>query len=234
LAAGAVSLFATILLAVKATRAAPGGGGGWRWRAKGLPPAQSLPLRAPAVVERRHRQTGFTLLEVLIATAVLLVALLVVADLLDESGRLLHHSARRARDGNAILAGELLKNDLRSAVRPPLFIDEGGLPRAAAFDDWERRALLIPSAEGPVVWRRRGQAVERVAQGTSRALLRGVTSFRWQALRGPTGVAVEVEVERTLAGSWSRHAAPTRAQLDRPRVEHERWLVPIGVTGGGW
>jgi prepilin-type N-terminal cleavage/methylation domain-containing protein len=190
-----------------------------RWRLA-LRSRWHAPSRSPA---GGGRQGGFTLVEMLIALLVMLVGMLIVADLLDESARLLHHSVRRSRDGFATLAGELLRNDLRGAVVAP-----------ANDGSWEHAPLRLVTGDGAVTWRRRGQDVERDAGGAGRSLLRRVTAFRWRVLRGPDGAAVEVEIAREITGGWTGHAAPTLPHVDRGRSETQRWIVPVGLGRDGW
>ena len=151
--------------------------------------------------ERRPRrsrgQRGFSVLELVVAMAVMLFALLFACDLLDESGRLLHHSMRRARDPLPLLAGELLRNDLRAARPQP----EGG---------WTSGPLALEVlGEGPVVWRRQGEQLWRAGGGGGRPRLGRVVGWRWRAL--PRG-AVEVRIELAASGTWLAHS---RAGLPR-------------------
>src|SRR5262249_4516505 len=127
----------------------------------------------------RRGERGFTLLELLVAAVVLLVAVLLAAKLLDESGRVLAHSVARARDPWSLLATELLRNDLRSGYV--------AVPPESSTDPL---ALVLPT--GPVVWHRDGDALVRDAPGgASRPLLHGVERWSWRLL--PGGV-VDVEV----------------------------------------
>ena len=181
----------------------------------------------PPEAARRRGERGFTVPELVVATLVLLLALLLAADLLDESGRLLHHSVRRARDGNPLLAAELLRNDILGAHRP-----------AATGGDWVRLPLdLVVPDVGLVTWRRDGlELVRGVAGAGERRLLGGVYAFRWRTLPVARGQdpAVEVEVELRTADPWGTHAGRGLPRADRGRVERLHWLVVPGIERTGW
>jgi prepilin-type N-terminal cleavage/methylation domain-containing protein len=163
---------------------------------------------------------GFTLVEMVVAMALLLLALLLACDLLDESARVLHHSARRAREPWALLAGERLRHDLRGARAT------GGSGGA-----WLRLPLVLDVAgEGEVVWSRDGTTLVRTGGGIGRPLLQGVTGFRWRTL----GRAVEVEVTLRAPGGWQRPLAPGLPRADVEREERLHCLVVPGAGAAGW
>ena len=175
----------------------------------------------------RRGERGFTLLELAVATLVMLLALLLAADLLDESGRLLHHSVRRAREASPLLAAELLRNDVLAA-HPP----------ASTGGDWTRLQLdLAVPGVGVVTWRRDGlQLVREVAGSGERRLLDEVHGFRWRTLPGGPGrnPAVEVEIELRTADRWGAHAGRGLPRADRGRLERRHWLLVPGVGRSGW
>jgi hypothetical protein len=175
------------------------------------------PCRAsPAPRGQRAGEAGFTLIELAVATVVMLLALLLACDLLDESGRLLAHSARRARDAQPLLATELLRNDLRAAlpVVPP------GL--------WSSDALELDRPTfGAATWQLAGDVLERIAAEGGQPLLRGVAGWRWRALPGG---AVEVEIRLRASGTWL-----SQARQGPPRADpggEERILLLVAPRGG--
>jgi prepilin-type N-terminal cleavage/methylation domain-containing protein len=170
-------------------------------------------------VDRRER--GFSVLELVVAMAVMLLALLLACDLLDESARLLHHSVRRARDPLPLLASELLRNDLRAAEPIP-----GGV------GIWDAGALpLVLPGQGVVVWSPRGNQLWRSQGGVDRQRLVGLRTWRWRAL---SPGAVEVELELEASGTWLTHSGGGRPRPDPGRRDVLRLLVANRGGQDGW
>ena len=176
----------------------------------------------------RRGEAGFTLVELAVATAVLLLAVLLACDLLDESGRLLHHSVRRARDPWTVLAAEVLRNDLRGAD-PTRIVSTRRFP---AFE--ERRDLALRTADGLVVWSRTsdGQLVRGVAARPSRAYLRDVRSFRWRRLKGG---GVEVWIRYHVSSPYLRQLAGGLPRTD-PGEDLDLHVITVARRGsmGQW
>jgi hypothetical protein len=168
--------------------------------------------------ERRNAERGFTVLELAVATLVLLVAVMIAADLLTESGRLLHHSARRARDPWPAFATERLRNDLRSARTYPPVIE------------WQDTPLVLESAGDSVVWGRGPEDELLRADGTEApfALLRGVRRFRWRA---PGGGALEVWITYEESSPFLSQLTGALPHSD-PGREREIHLLVVGRGDG--
>ncbi len=193
-----------------------------RRHAAGAPPASP---RAP--------QAGFTIVELAVATVVLLVAVLIVCDLLDESGRLLHHSVQRERDPWTLLAAELLRNDLRAgAASPPL----------AGPDAWstsDEHLSLSLSSGGTVTWGAVGDELVRApAGGNAHAYLQGVRSFRWRVLTLPrppgalvAGSATEVSVRFHVSTPFLHQLAGSLPRTD-PGEEQELHVLMVSRPSG--
>ena len=165
----------------------------------------------------RRGEAGFTLIELAVATIVLLLAVLLACDLLAESGRMLHHSVRRARDPYPLLAAELLRNDLRAARRPGVI-------------DWEfTHSELVLSVGGEaVVWKRSGDGyLTRVADGVERAYIQDVRSFRWR----PLGSSFEVWVAYQVSSPYLRQLAGSLPKSD-PGQSADLHLVVVARGGG--
>ena len=176
--------------------------------------------RWPRDGRRRSGEGGFTLVELVVATAVLLLGLLLACDLLDESARLLHHSVRRAHDPATLHAGELLRNDLRGSSVVP------------ASDGWVVGELVtVAPPTGAVVWRQAGDELRRRAGGHERVLLRRVRSFRWRDV----GLGlVEVELELDRSGGWASPLAGALPHADAGGRERLRLVIATGVGWTGW
>ena len=165
---------------------------------------------------RRQGQAGFTLVELVVATAVLLLVVLLACDLLDQSGRLLHHSVRRALDPSDLVAAELLRNDLRGSALPGVTD-----PR---FVHWP---LELLTEDGKVVWMRSEDGVlVRRAGGVEHGYVQQVRSFRWRQL----GDAVEVWVTYRVSSPYLRQLAGSLPKTD-PGVDEDLHLLV--VTRGG-
>lgn len=170
---------------------------------------------APSFATRKG-EAGFTLIELAVATVVLLVAVLLACELLAESGRLLHHSVRRARDPWPLLAAELLRNDLRAA-RPPAVVD-------ARFTHAQ---LDLSIGDDLVVWKRSDDGyLTRVAGGVERAYIQDVRSFRWR----PLGNSFEVWVEYHTSSPYLRDLAGSLPRSD-PGQNTDLHLVVVSRGG---
>ena len=148
----------------------------------------------------RHREAGFTLLELAIATAILTLALLLASSLLVESARVLASAARELVETDDALALRQLTEDLRAGV-PTSWV--GG-----------SRPLDLISAERTVRWELAGARLERRlfdrwgADLGARPMLDGVEGFLWLSL-GNGVVRVEI-VRRTAARGAALRAATAR------------------------
>jgi type II secretory pathway component PulJ len=158
----------------------------------------------------RRGEAGFTILELVVAMVVLLLAVLLACDLLDQSARLLHHSVRRARDPWSLLAAELLRNDLRGAA-PPL--EWGG-----------HGPLELYTSAGRVTWSRSddGDLVRAVSGGAAHAYIHDVRSFGWRRVAIN---AVEVTVRYRVSTPYLRNLRGTLPTGDEGQLEELRVLM---------
>jgi hypothetical protein len=173
-------------------------------------------------------EAGFTLVELAIATVVLLVAVLLACELLAESGRLLHHSVRRARDPWPLLAAELLRNDLRGAD-PPQIPREDWEPRCC-WSSWFHSELPLRVGDDSVEWSRSGDGyLTRTAGDIDRAYIQDVRSFRWRVQRGPVEV-IEVWVSYRVSSPYLRQLAGSLPRTDPGEIVD---LHLVEVARGG-
>jgi prepilin-type N-terminal cleavage/methylation domain-containing protein len=189
-------------------------------------------LSAQGDLDRRRRgaEAGFTLIELAVATAVLLLAVLLACDLLDESGRVLHHSVRRARDPWTLLAAELLRNDLRGTDTPLYYPPPPEAPKPPSRGTWQSGAMLLRTADDQVIWQRLpdGRLGRRVVGGGMRIYLQDVRDFRWQRLRGN---AIEVWVRYHVSSPYLRQLAGSLPRSD-PGEDHDLHLLVVARGTG--
>ena len=176
-----------------------------------------MPKWLAASIAGSRREAGFTLIELVVATLVLLLGVVLACDLLDESGRVLHHSVRRARDPWTLLGAELLRNDLRSAD-----------PARVSGSPSE---LVVQTADGEVTWMRQGRELVRSVEGGSTyVLLHEVRDFGWRRLPGSR--AVEVRVRFHVSSPYLRQLAGSLPRAD-PGEDQDLHVLMVARGGGG-
>jgi prepilin-type N-terminal cleavage/methylation domain-containing protein len=182
-------------------------------------------VTASGTAGRAATERGFSLLELTIATLVLGVALLLAAQGLLETQRILAGAQRHLASGSTDYAAALLRRDARSARR--VF---------GSSTAWAAGALRLEAAGGDQVeYRLDATALERIRRDPGGALrsrqvvARGVAGFRWQAGAGL------LEVELALA------PPPPRARVLRrggaplfPAPARERITVALRGTPRTW
>ncbi|MBZ0110999.1 MAG: prepilin-type N-terminal cleavage/methylation domain-containing protein [Thermoanaerobaculia bacterium] len=167
------------------------------------------------------RRGGFALIEMMISIFLFLVLLLIAADLLLESSRILHHSSRRATNPMPEFAAETLRQDLRGAT---------GVHGSTGL--WSPDPLRLGLASGEtIVWS--VDDFQRLVR-SERPYLAAVDSWRWRQL-SPRLVEVEVRFSAPGGETYLRHAASPRPRNARPTSEVIRLVVALrGAGGSGW
>lgn len=150
---------------------------------------------------RRRRESGFTLIEIVVSMLVFLVVLLVTNGLLVESLRIFSNSGRELREPATELALRMLREDLHASN--PLAVSylplHTGLPCARTG-----RSVVWEMDEQRLV--RRFYDLDGNLLGT-RPMLDGMVSFRWWTPPLVPGV-VQVElVRRKPAGASALRVA---------------------------
>lgn len=173
-----------------------------------------------------RRQGGFTVIELAVATFVLVLGVLLACDLFAESGRVLAHSVRRARDPWTLIAAELLRNDLRGAIAP--------VPSAGP-GVWSHEPMELDGAGTAVVWALDGSDLVRVpTDGIPRTYLHDVRSFRWRSLTAeaePGTGATEVWIRYHVSSTYGRQLEGSMPHPD-PGEDDDLHLLMVSRGGG--
>jgi prepilin-type N-terminal cleavage/methylation domain-containing protein len=154
------------------------------------------PPSPPARRRARRRERGFTLIELTVASALMLLALAVATGALVAAGRLFALAPASLRGGEPELAERLLRADLAAGAPAA----EGGLPG---------EALVLERDGLEVVWELDGSRLRRSATvpgsppAEGRVILDAVLFFQWQLL--PERTIVVRLVRRTPAPLTAAH-----------------------------
>lgn len=167
---------------------------------------------------RRDSERGFSLLELVVATTLLLLALALGAGLLIESLRQTSAAGRTLREGDDAGALHRLRSDLR-----------GLAPAVPATLGWESGPLVLLEEERAVAWALEGEHLVRAEVGAaaphggedvgvSSRLLREVVAFRWR-VEPPAWVEVEIvrrvpthtPAVRLASAQWQRRGETLEA-----------------------
>lgn len=166
------------------------------------------------------RPRGFSLVEALVALALLAILLTLALPLVLESLRLLAESGRRASAAERDLAIVRLRVDLEAAstvLGPQDFAWREGPLRFVRGGESVAWALL----DGAAVVRSASRAG---SPPTTRTEMRGVTTFRWRAAPN----RVDVEISREGHRQSLAHVVADRRQPAQPL--HDLVVVTVGGT----
>lgn len=173
---------------------------------------------------RARRQRGFTLIELVVATAVMMLGLWLAADLLSESAKRLAVAGREMRQPLGTLTERLLRRDLQAAI--------GGGSTDPTWSSAEL-GLVRPDGETIVYFLDAGELV-RVAfdpaggERGRRAVLRDVVDWRWRSA-GEGLLEVELAWRREL---FSPDRLATPRWRDRT-LGIESFHLFVASRGGG-
>ena len=189
---------------------------------------------ARARTRRLGRSAGFSLIEMLISLVLLMVALFLAADLIQEAGTLLVDTAREVPDSPASLVLSRLRADIMAAsgVDSPLGWSPGPLDLSGRFP--EVKGIEVRA----VRYERDGETLYRSLFDESgyplvdqAVVWRGITDWEWRRW----GAMVEVDV------SYRRFAVPRSPLPNLPRYRgprsetvHENLLVVPRGRGLGY
>ncbi len=170
------------------------------------------------------RQTGATLIELLVAMVLLSTIAVLSAQLVIQSTKLMGTVARASRNPDLVLASEWIRRDIYGAVM-----------MVGADLGWTDGPLVIVTQGGgwvavaPV----EGQLVRTNAPPGSppdnRIILRGVVGWRWRLIDGST-----VEIELQAYANPDAHRNLTGSRDHRLERQTERLTMALrGKPGGG-
>jgi hypothetical protein len=183
------------------------------------------------VSRRQHAppagEGGFTLVELSVATLLLLLVLLMATQLLLETQRIFVRMNAEAQNPIAELAWAQLRSDVHKAVALP-----GGLVGSGG-----RLDLAQPS--GTVRYLRMGEDLQRLVlapDGTTilgrRTLLRGVVSWNWQSLAGVLMIEITHRAQEIPRGA--QLVAPPQRQVEQTLETRSFWFAPRGGVHHSW
>lgn len=169
---------------------------------------------------------GFTLLEVLVSTTILMFVALVAVQMLAEAGRLFGSAQIELTSPSADLTTRWLRRDVQGAS------ELGSLSFQLTSGPLELRG----HREGVIRYERVGDELERVLVAPNgeemgrRTTLRGVSGWQWRALS--SGV-VEVQIvwqRRSFDRSTRRDGSP----VDLKVLTEQRWFALRGRPRRSW
>lgn len=168
---------------------------------------------------------GFTLVELLVALAVLLLVLLLAGQILLESQRMLLRTAAELEGGPTELAISLLESDLQSArsIANPRLLWTGAPLRLEGHPDGRLRWEVRDSRLERVLSDARDRDLER------RVVVREVVTWRWRSIP-PRLVDVALGVARTRAPRGP--ALLARGAGTRRELREESLRVALRGAGG--
>lgn len=171
---------------------------------------------------------GFTLLEALVALALMSVVLTAGGMLIAESVGLIERTGRALRNPSTTLAGAALRRDVQQAAGVV-----GG-----SWSGWSREPLELLRQDGGrtlAAWDgaeiRRWELAPDGAESPPRTVLRGVADFRWR-LVGASAVDVRIEVMTHPDGVRVGAGLPGAGGPSLRRIEV--WRFAMRARGAGW
>jgi prepilin-type N-terminal cleavage/methylation domain-containing protein len=182
---------------------------------------------ARPILVRRRAEAGFSLVELVVALAVLAVGLGLAAGIVIESQRMAAQAGLELRQPAAEEALDLLRVELQGAAGAG-----GGPGLGGVAYGWSRDRLVLVRPDGlTLTYERDGdRLVRRVGlEGVGRTAVPGLVSWRW-AREGPNLVRVEVVYE-ARRGPGGVFVSP-RGRIAGTHEWRERRLT-AALRGGG-
>lgn len=179
---------------------------------------------------KASRRAGFTVLEFVIAAALVLLIFALVADLMLRSQQRIAHSGVRNREMPVELAFDRLRLDIRSSDAVALIFSAGL---------WTPDPLVtLGRSGGDVAWAFADGVLVRYPAGSTDEndrvpVLRNVESFRWRKVEGPSRTTVEIEVVVDEAGPLTARTGAAQSGVGRTRTLR-LVVTPRNVDGARW
>jgi len=169
---------------------------------------------------RISARPGFGVLELLISTAIFLIALLLTVGLLAESQTTMVQVNRAARDPLPDFALTLLRRDVVSSRR----VVPSPTPGALVLE-------LAAAGGGSVTYLKNGDRLERfTADGAQRLLMTGVESFDWWKA-GSRLLEIQISFERQRPLAARGLLSSVRALRGESRLQTVRVRVALRAAG---
>ena len=175
---------------------------------------------------RLRRQGGFSLIELLLSTTILMLVLLIALQMLAEAGRLLSSAQVELAGSPVKLVTQWLRRDVQGAS------ELGRLVLLTTTGPLELRG----HQEGTLRYERVGADLDRVIVATGgkeigrRTVLRGVSGWQWRAL-SPGLVEVEIVYQRRVRSvSTRRGGSPVELKV----MSERRWFALRGRHRRSW
>jgi prepilin-type N-terminal cleavage/methylation domain-containing protein len=178
------------------------------------------------VAVRPRRQRGFTLIELVVSTAILMLVMLIALQMLAEAGRLFSSAQVELTEPSVRLATQWLRRDIQGASAL------GRLAFLATSGPLELRG----HQEGTIRYERVGANLDRVTVAVDgreigrRTVLRGVSGWQWRALNSGL-VEVEIVYQRR-AHTQSRRPGGSPSSFEV--LSERRWFALRGRQRRSW
>lgn len=166
----------------------------------------------------RRTRRGFSVLEMMVAFALLVLALMLSAKLLQDTAMQISWSGRKALEVSPNLALEQIRTDLRGSAGTPLVLPGWQSAPLSITGSSSGLTFLYYVAQGQLLRR----AIESSGKYTERVVLDQVVDLRYRA--GPAGIEVELEFLRMKPPLRRDTAAGMREAL---APDHRRMAIVV-------
>ncbi len=178
-----------------------------------------------------ERETGFSVLELLVSFTILLVATMLAGRLMLEAQARMSHSARQALEPVVAIALKQIRADVRASGKVPAYDREWS---------WEPLVLLDHPA-GTVTYERTGSDLVRTADAgdgsdpSERVVMGALAVWRWRLAPGAPLPLVEIELGRHEIPRFALLAAAGQREAPIPVTRsHLLAVSPRQVGKTGW
>ena len=180
-----------------------------------------------ATVKSARRQRGATLVELLVALALLSTIAVLSAQLVIQSTKLMGTTARASRNPDLVIATEWIRRDLYEAVSvvgENLGWSSGPLVAVAQNGGW----VALAPFEGQLV---RSSAPPGGVVPDNRVILRGVAGWRW---RVNDGASVQIELQAFANPDAHQNLTGAASYKLERRTERLTLALRGKPWGGAW